>query len=1064
VFQGRLYVEVAKAASQRTPSATATSYLSCGDASPPRCSSVGTGAVPVSAAAAVVPASAAAAAATQTAPTRPTGSQQQHNRRNETRGYQVLLWGPRRTCTTIAQVQLAGKDVLSTAQQGLPCDLLSGKGRWLRKHAALFDLPASVVCQLTAGRVGAIKYYFRVQLHWRTVLLFDGNVITSTPEAYQALQAHPRQRVLYFTRPALSNQFLALEPGVEWYEDAALDTFSDSESDTSDSCTSQCSTDQRQPRHASHGRQRPSLTASAIARLQQQLQQQSDQQPLQQRQPLQQQQPQQQHASAAARRHRNAARRPVQPDRGLKLGVLNPTHMPRGGEKLAEIRMLLEQHNVDIMGFPETHEAEGARLPMDLIPGYKYYSKARVGGSGGGVGVAVHACLSQSVKPFTFSNQQYSEAFWLVMQRQGAARKMYIGALYMPDISKPQNVRENAYELLQQDLQFLASKGAVVVMGDFNARVGRATAPTEHIGMHGEQDINANGRLLLSMLSAVDLYALNARAPACESQPDAHLTYVKRSEAGQVLGASLIDYIIATPDVAMPVLNTANSGALVADPVVSRTDHLPVLATVNRPVLRRSVNAFRLKLNADPHAFRVQNGEVSPEVAAFHAALDQLGPAFDHMVTALKQQTAASQVSAAEAVQQAHEKLLANIKQAVMASFGYKKVWVGKSMPWWTQELTAAVNARSQAFQHFRESGQQQDWAAYQQLRRNVHQLVVAAKAQHKQHRSAAITQAFNQRLNDDSVLGEKDMWQLIHLLCPKHVADRAYHSIRHPEGSTATSSAEKAAAFACHYQRLGSHDVFSSKNPQFDNVFMHDVQCNVQMHLLESEVSSSTDSCPLNAPITRAEVETCMWSLASNKAGNPAEEGIVNEVLKHGGSHMADMLLQYCSLMWQLERVHHVPGTVISIPKSGDLSDPGNYRGITLLSVLYKFYTSILNKRLVAFAEGTRHTCSHRDNPCHSRWSSSSRSNSSSSSNNSSRRHTGRIHWSNNSSRSPPGALTGAAAAAAAAAYTAAASLTAVRLNTAPGGHGFLHPAQCKVSRVVGRTRELGSGGLLVC
>jgi hypothetical protein len=64
-------------------------------------------------------------------------------------------------------------------------------------------------------------------------------------------------------------------------------------------------------------------------------------------------------------------------------------------------------------------------------------------------------------------------------------------------------------------------------------------------------------------------------------------------------------------------------------------------------------------------------------------------------------------------------------------------------------------------------------------------------------------------------------------------------------------------------------------------------------------------------------------------------------------------MLLQYCSLMWQLEQVHQVPGTVVNMPKKGDLTDPTNYRGITLLSVLYKFYTSVLNQRLIQFAEG---------------------------------------------------------------------------------------------------------------
>jgi hypothetical protein len=56
---------------------------------------------------------------------------------------------------------------------------------------------------------------------------------------------------------------------------------------------------------------------------------------------------------------------------------------------------------------------------------------------------------------------------------------------------------------------------------------------------------------------------------------------------------------------------------------------------------------------------------------------------------------------------------------------------------------------------------------------------------------------------------------------------------------------------------------------------------------------------------------------------------------------------------MWQLEQVHQVPGTIVNMPKKGDLTDPTNYRGgITLLSVLYKFYTSVLHHRLIKLAE----------------------------------------------------------------------------------------------------------------
>ena len=122
-------------------------------------------------------------------------------------------------------------------------------------------------------------------------------------------------------------------------------------------------------------------------------------------------------------------------------------------------------------------------------------------------------------------------------------------------------------------------------------------------------------------------------------------------------------------------------------------------------------------------------------------------------------------------------------------------------------------------------------------------------------------------------------------------------------------------------------------------------------MHLLESHNYDGMSA--LDALFTADEIQDCLCRLKTSKAGNPQEQGIVNELLKHGGPSMTDMLLAYCNMLWKLETVHHVPGTIINMPKKGDLSYCSNYRGITLLSVLYKLYTSVINRRLIKFAEG---------------------------------------------------------------------------------------------------------------
>jgi hypothetical protein len=104
-----------------------------------------------------------------------------------------------------------------------------------------------------------------------------------------------------------------------------------------------------------------------------------------------------------------------------------------------------------------------------------------------------------------------------------------------------------------------------------------------------------------------------------------------------------------------------------------------------------------------------------------------------------------------------------------------------------------------------------------------------------------------------------------------------------------ASTPAEKTDAFKCHYERIGSHAAFASSNPQFDAAHMSQVAANVQKYLHDSANSPVT---PLDLPITADEASDCLQRLRTGKAGNPAEEGVVNELLKYGGSTAADIII----------------------------------------------------------------------------------------------------------------------------------------------------------------------------
>ena len=68
----------------------------------------------------------------------------------------------------------------------------------------------------------------------------------------------------------------------------------------------------------------------------------------------------------------------------------------------------------------------------------------------------------------------------------------------------------------------------------------------------------------------------------------------------------------------------------------------------------------------------------------------------------------------------------------------------------------------------------------------------------------------------------------------------------------------------------------------------------------------------------------------------------------------MVELLKQLFSVVWQEECVpsRWREGLIVNLFKKGDKEEPGNYRGITLLSVVGKVFCKVVNDRVVKFLE----------------------------------------------------------------------------------------------------------------
>jgi hypothetical protein len=116
------------------------------------------------------------------------------------------------------------------------------------------------------------------------------------------------------------------------------------------------------------------------------------------------------------------------------------------------------------------------------------------------------------------------------------------------------------------------------------------------------------------------------------------------------------------------------------------------------------------------------------------------------------------------------------------------------------------------------------------------------------------------------------------------------------------------------------------------------------------SYVDEGADSS-LNDVITADELAEALKQLKNNSVGSP-HDGITNELLKHGGAALEEMMLLFVNMQWEMERKDQTPGVITSIHKAGDKLDPNNYRPITLNAVIDKLYNRIINNRIIAYLE----------------------------------------------------------------------------------------------------------------
>ena len=221
-------------------------------------------------------------------------------------------------------------------------------------------------------------------------------------------------------------------------------------------------------------------------------------------------------------------------ERKLRLATWNFSGLC-SDRKQKEIGELLAKHNLDVVAGQESWEKEETRIDVE---GYKWFVKPRIKQNSprgdGGVVFLVRECLVNEVE--FINTVMYEESVWMKIRSERGREALYLGCVYMPTDSTSISVMDSCYERLKEDVLSLRAKGKVVLLGDFNARVGRSAQLDDVVGMFGQNTCNASGNRLLSFLNEVELMICNGRKLVTEPE----WTRIRPS----LKQKSIIDYII----------------------------------------------------------------------------------------------------------------------------------------------------------------------------------------------------------------------------------------------------------------------------------------------------------------------------------------------------------------------------------------------------------------------------------------------------------------------------------------------------------------------------------------
>ena len=577
---------------------------------------------------------------------------------------------------------------------------------------------------------------------------------------------------------------------------------------------------------------------------------------------------------------------------GLKIACWNVRTLQDNDNSLerktATVAQHLSRYNIDISALSETRFPETGELE-EVKGGYTFYWSGRKPEEArqAGVGFAIKSSIARNLESLP---KGINDRLMTLRLKTSNDQYVTLISVYAPTMMSTDETKEKFYSDLRGILNSTPYHDKIVLLGDFNARVGRDDLVWPGVlGKHGSGSMNSNGLLLLTLCSEFDLTITST----IFQQPDRHKTSWKHVRSNHW---HLIDYVIVRRRDISSVYKTQS---LCTPGYLS--DHKLIRCNMSIPFVAKKKNSrvpMPKKIDVSVLSDKSKQTELASALDE-KLALHETSPDIEHTWKSLRDCVYETSAEVCGFVKRKNQDWFDESDEEIVklldALHSSHKSWISDKSS--SAKKYAYLEAKRSSQRRLRQM--KESW-----WRRKAEELQLAADTHN--------AKAFYEGLK--AVYG------------PKSSGTSPIHS---SDNTLLTDRDEILKRWAEHF------DSILNRQAEVDD--------NVINEIPQRPVLQELSGAP-----ALAEVETAINQLSNGKS--PGKDGIPAEIFKHGGAPLVSGLTNLFVVIWLEGAVPQdfKDASIISIFKNkGSRTCCDDYRGISLLSIAGKVLARVILNRI---------------------------------------------------------------------------------------------------------------------